>query len=117
MAGMEGAMNNLTKEERDIENSIDSLVTVPPEKRNRVESIIARAKKNRAISLRITEYDLEKLKEKALNDGIPYQTLINMVLHKYITNQLVEKNELLKIYQLLKKKEAIKTLEFPDPAS
>jgi len=100
-------MNNLTKEERTIENSIDSLVPVSGDKRNRVESIIARARKNKAISLRIAEYDLEKLKEKAKNDGIPYQTLISMVLHKYITNQLVEKSELLKSIQLLQNKETV----------
>ncbi len=100
-------MNNLTKEERTIENSIDSLVPVSGDKRNRVESIIARARKNKAISLRIAEYDLEKLKEKAKNDGIPYQTLISMVLHKYITNQLVEKSELLKSIQLLRNKEIL----------
>ena len=100
-------MNNLTKEERTIENSIDSLVLVSGDKRNRVESIIARARKNKAISLRIAEYDLEKLKEKAKNDGIPYQTLISMVLHKYITNQLVEKSELLKSIQLLQNKETV----------
>ena len=104
---MEEEMNNLTKEERTIENSIDSLVPVSGDKRNRVESIIARARKNKAISLRIAEYDLEKLKEKAKNDGIPYQTLISKVLHKYITNQLVEKSELLKSIQLLRNKEIL----------
>ena len=104
---MEGQMNKLTSEERAIENSIDSLVTVSGDKRNRVESIIARGKKNKAISLRIAEYDLEKLKEKAENDGIPYQTLITTVLHKYITNQLFEKNEILKFIQLLQNKEAV----------
>ena len=41
------------------------------DKRNRVESIIARARKNKAISLRIAEYDLEKLKEKAKTMGYP----------------------------------------------
>jgi len=100
-------MNKLTKEERTIENSIDSLVPVSGDKRNRVESIIARARKNKAISLRIAEYDLEKLKERAENDGIPYQTLITTVLHKYITNQLVEKSELLKSIQLLRNKETL----------
>ncbi len=104
---MEGQMNKLRSEERDIENSIDSLVTVSEDKRNRVESIIARGKKNKAISLRIAEYDLEKLKEKAENDGIPYQTLITTVLHKYITNQLFEKSEILKFIQLLQHKKVI----------
>ncbi|MBU4426341.1 MAG: CopG family antitoxin [Pseudomonadota bacterium] len=100
-------MNNLTNEEKEIENNIDSLVSVSGKKRERIESILAKAKKNKAISLRIAEYDLEKLKEKAASDGIPYQTLINTVLHKYITNQLLEKNEVLKSIQVLRNKEAI----------
>jgi predicted DNA binding CopG/RHH family protein len=104
---MEVIMNNLTNEEKEIENNIDSLVSVSAKKRGRIESILAKAKKNKAISLRISEYDLEKLKEKAASDGIPYQTLINTVLHKYITNQLLEKNEVLKSIQVLRNKEAI----------
>ena len=68
---------------------------------------LTKAKKNKAISLRIAEYDLEKLKEKAASDGIPYQTLINTVLHKYITNQLLEKNEVLKSIQVLRNKEVM----------
>lgn len=100
-------MNNLTNEEKEIENNIDSLVSVSGKKRERIESILAKAKKNKAISLRIAEYDLKKLKEKAASDGIPYQTLINTVLHKYITNQLLEKNEVLKSIQVLRNKEAI----------
>ncbi len=98
-------MNNLTNEEKEIENNIESLVSVSGKKRERIESILAKAKKNKAISLRIAEYDLEKLKEKAASDGIPYQTLINTVLHKYITNQLLEKNEVLKSIQVLRNKE------------
>ena len=100
-------MNNLTNEEKEIENNIESLVSVSGKKRERIESILAKAKKNKAISLRISEYDLEKLKKKAASDGIPYQTLINTVLHKYITNQLLEKNEVLKSIQVLRNKEAI----------
>jgi predicted DNA binding CopG/RHH family protein len=104
---MEGEMKHLTNEEKAIENSMDSLIPLSDDKRKRVESIIARAKKNKAISLRIAEYDLEKLKEKAENHGIPYQTLITTVLHKYITNQLFEKSEILKSIQLLQNKEGI----------
>ena len=92
---------------KEIEDNIDSIVSVSGSKRERIESILAKAKKNKAISLRIAEYDLEKLKEKAASDGIPYQTLINTVLHKYITNQLLDKNEVLKSIQVLRNKEAI----------
>jgi len=98
-------MNKLSKEEKDIEKNAGSFIPLTETKRKRVESIIAQAKKNRAISLRISEFDLEKLKQKAENDGIPYQTLINTVLHKYVTNQLLDKSEVFKSIQVLKSKE------------
>ena len=52
--------------------------------------------KNHAISLRLSEFDLELLKKKAESEGLPYQTLINSVLHKYVTDQLYDKNEMRK---------------------
>jgi predicted DNA binding CopG/RHH family protein len=97
----------LTDEEKKIESEIDNYRPVTEEKRNKVEAIIAAAKKNKAISLRIANYDLEKLKEKAEQEGLPYQTLITTVLHKYITNQLYEKDEILKSIRLLKEEQAI----------
>lgn len=97
----------LTDEEKQIEDEIDMYRSVTGEKRKKVVSIISSAKKNKAISLRITNYDLEKLKEKAEQEGLPYQTLITTVLHKYITNQLVEKEEILKSIRLLKEERVI----------
>jgi len=38
------------------------------------------------ISLRLQKSDLNRLKAKALQEGIPYQTLINSILHKAVTN-------------------------------
>ena len=58
---------NLTAEEKKIENEIDTYRSVTGEKRKKVESIIAGAKKNKAISLRISNYDLEKLKKRRQN--------------------------------------------------
>lgn len=43
-------------------------------------------KKTKNINLRLTERDLHKLKAKAIEEGIPYQTLAASILHKY-TNQ------------------------------
>lgn len=40
-------------------------------------------KKNKNINLRVSERDLLKLKAKAIEEGIPYQTLAASVLHKY----------------------------------
>ncbi len=86
----------LTKEEQLIENSIDDLKPVGKKKAERIDRILSEAKKSRPISLRLSNYDLEKLKEKAKKAGIPYQTLVNSVLHKYVTNQLFEEDEIIK---------------------
>lgn len=92
----------LTEEERNIENEIENFTTVKGKKRKDIEELIDTAKKNKAISLRIANYDLEKIKERANREGIPYQTLITTILHKYVNNQLYDKNEVLKSIRLLK---------------
>ena len=50
-----------------------------------------RQKKIARISLRLTPTDLEAIKVKAAQQGIPYQTLITSLIHKYVSGQLVEK--------------------------
>lgn len=94
-------IDKMTEEEKLIEDDIDNLRVVSKSKKDRINKIILRARKNRAISLRIANFDLEKIKEKANNDGIPYQTLINTILHKYITNQLYEKEEIIKSIKII----------------
>ncbi len=47
--------------------------------------------KRKAINLKVLESDIERFRAKALEEGMGYQTLINSVLHKYITGQLVDK--------------------------
>ena len=91
----------LSREEQQIEYGED-LRPASRKTKERVERIIQRAKKNQAISLRISAYDLQRLKELALREGIPYQTLISAVLHKYVTHQLYDKNEVLKTLSALK---------------
>ena len=93
----------LSEEEKAIEKEIDTLKPIAGKKREQVENILNKARKSRSISLRISNFDLEKLKEKATTEGIPYQTLINSVLHKYVTNQLFERNEVLKSIRLINK--------------
>ena len=41
--------------------------------------------KTRNINIRLTERDLHKLKAKAIEDGIPYQTLAASILHKTVS--------------------------------
>ncbi|MHB1335713.1 MAG: CopG family antitoxin [Candidatus Humimicrobiaceae bacterium] len=56
----------------------------------------------KVITLRLNNNDLEQIKSIAANEGIPYQTLISSVLHKYINHRFVDKNEVLKISELSK---------------
>jgi len=49
-------------------------------------------KKNKRVNIRISQLDLELLQERALIEGLPYQTLMASVLHKYVTGRFAEKN-------------------------
>jgi len=48
-------------------------------------------KKDRRVNIRISGKDLEALQKRAVEEGIPYQTLIASLLHKYVSGRLVEK--------------------------
>ena len=45
-------------------------------------------KKNKNINIRISENDLESIKILAAREGMPYQTLIGSILHKYASGYL-----------------------------
>jgi len=83
----------LNKEERQLEKEIESgdWKAVP----NLAEEIKKYQKyasntlnKNKKINIRITDWDYEKIKIKAVSEGLPYQTLISSIIHKYVTGQL-----------------------------
>ncbi len=46
--------------------------------------------KDRRVNIRLSTPDLKDIQEKAVEEGIPYQTLIASVLHKYISGRLIE---------------------------
>ena len=48
-------------------------------------------KKNRRVNIRLSEADLDGLHVRAVEEGLPYQTLIASVLHKYVTGHLISK--------------------------
>ena len=48
-------------------------------------------KKDSRINIRISSRDLRALQVRATQEGIPYQTLVSNVLHKYVDGLLVEK--------------------------
>ena len=48
-------------------------------------------RKDRRVNIRITNRDLLALQEIAQEEGLPYQTLMASILHKYVTGRLVER--------------------------
>jgi len=46
--------------------------------------------KDRRVNIRISSRDLEDIQAKAAEEGIPYQTLMASVLHKFVSGRLVE---------------------------
>ena len=49
-------------------------------------------RKDARINIRLTKRDFFNLKTKALREGIPYQTLVASIIHKYLTGQIVLQN-------------------------
>ena len=55
------------------------------------EAARATATKDRRLNIRLSSGDLSDIQARALEEGIPYQTLIASVLHKYVTGRLTER--------------------------
>lgn len=86
-------MKNLDREERQVRASVEAgewRSASPTARALRRYAALARrtSRKNRRINIRLPEHDLEALQAKALREGIPYQTLVSSLLHKYVTGQL-----------------------------
>ena len=48
-------------------------------------------RKDKRVNIRISEKDLVGLQKKAVEEGLPYQTMISSILHKFISGRLIEK--------------------------
>jgi predicted DNA binding CopG/RHH family protein len=83
----------LDPEEQEINDAIESgkvkIIPLDPAEKKRIQAIAkATLDKTRNINIRLSERDLLTLKAKAIAEGIPYQTLVASVLHKYTTGNL-----------------------------
>jgi predicted DNA binding CopG/RHH family protein len=89
--------------ERQIEKSAESYRPVSKTKRRKIESILARVRKSRSVNIRIAENVLEELKKRSQREGLPYQTLISSILHKYVTDRLIDEDAIRKSLRLLQR--------------
>jgi len=82
-------MNKLDKEEKELLDSFEkgewkSRSNLSKRKEELREYARATIRKDKRVNIRISERDLNELKRIALREGLPYQTLISSILHKYI---------------------------------
>jgi predicted DNA binding CopG/RHH family protein len=67
-------------------------------------------RKDRRVNIRITAVDLMALQSIAVEEGIPYQTLMASILHKYVSGRLVERPRMTAAEMaLLEERESYKT--------
>lgn len=94
---------DLDSYEQQIEDEAESYERVSEKNRKKIETLLENERKTKNINIRISEYDLSRIRKRSSQEGIPYQTLIASIIHKYVTNQLVEEKNILKVMKLMEK--------------
>jgi predicted DNA binding CopG/RHH family protein len=87
---------NLDAEEREILDAFEAGSLRPVRNSSALLSRLRTAarntiKKDRRVNIRISSKDLTELQIKAIQEGLPYQTLMSSVLHKYAAGRFKEK--------------------------
>lgn len=85
----------LDDEERDLVESIErgewkSVKNLKTEIKKHQEYARNTLKKDKRVNIRISARDLEAIQTRAAEDGIPYQTLMASVLHRFVSGRLKE---------------------------
>jgi predicted DNA binding CopG/RHH family protein len=88
-------MSKVPQDEKEILESVESGAWRSTGLTRATKARLARAaaatlRKDRRVNLRISSRDLEAIQKRALAEGLPYQTLIASVLHKYAAGRLRE---------------------------
>ncbi len=89
-------MVNLDKKERDLSRSVEkgewrSVQDLEAEIKAAKSIADATVAKTQRMNIRIPEKDLIALRVRAMKEGVPYQTLVSSIIHKYLAGSLVEK--------------------------
>lgn len=85
------------KEEKEILAAYNSgQIKLSKPSKKEIESIKAAAtstfKKDKRVTIRLYDHDFKGIQKKALQMGVPYQTLISGIIHRYIEGELIPKN-------------------------
>ena len=92
----ETAFEPIDQEERDLMESLekDDWKTVNDLEERKESAVMAAKntlKKDKRINLRLTQKDYHDIQIKAVEEGIPYQTLISSIVHKYLNGTLAQR--------------------------
>lgn len=87
------AFKPIDQEEKNLMESIDNdewqpVKDINQEKEKAVAAARSILKKDKRINLRLTQKDYYQIQIKAIEEGIPYQTLISSLVHKYLNGSL-----------------------------
>lgn len=85
----------LTKEEKEILDSFEkgewvAVTNLSKRRKELAEYARNTLKKDKRLNIRISERDLMELQRKAVKEGLPYQTYVSSIIHKFINGTLVE---------------------------
>lgn len=75
---------------QEIESKAEEMKPLSPARKKRLFAKLINAEVKKQLTLRLNGGDIEAAKKLAEKEGLPYQTLISIVLHKYVTGKLVD---------------------------
>jgi len=92
--------NYLDNEEKELMDSLENIDLSKIKNDTKNSQLLQKSakafvkKEETKMNIRISSNELDKIKAKAEQEGLKYQTFIKSILHKYITGQLVENKHL-----------------------
>jgi predicted DNA binding CopG/RHH family protein len=89
----EKSLKPIDQEEKDLMESIErdewnSVENFDQERKKALAAARNTLKKDKRINLRLSQKDYHQIQIKAIEEGIPYQTLISSIVHKYLNGTL-----------------------------
>jgi predicted DNA binding CopG/RHH family protein len=93
----EKAFKPIDQEEKDLMESIECDDWQPvkhfeKEKEKAIAAARNTLKKDKRINLRLSQKDYHQIQIKAIEEGVPYQTLISSIVHKYLNGSLTPRS-------------------------
>ena len=85
----------LDKEEQELMKSLETGAWKPVKNLGNWKTLLSKTAtntlaKDQRMNIRLTQNDLNGIKQKAMEEGLPYQTLVASIIHKYVTGRFID---------------------------